>query len=239
MRSRRVERLRERLLRAGVAPRHVERLLSELRDHQSDAMRAELAKGADLAAAREAAWARLGTEESLAQGVLERPELRSTAARFPALAFGLGPVLAWLGAPIVVALALSLLPEATRRAAPELVGAFYALCVLHARLLPVLLGALALEMAARRRSKMRWPLAGTALVAVFSGTLTVYVAPGQLGINSSLLPWLAPFSKAFGPREVAALGEGLLRAVVLLALSVIVAQCCRRFGRSGEPTLAE
>jgi hypothetical protein len=94
-----LEGLRERLLRAGVAPRHVRRYLRELLDHHDDALRAELTKGAPVAAAHEAAWARLGTAESLAQGMLERPELRSTAARFPALVFGVGPVLGWLVAP--------------------------------------------------------------------------------------------------------------------------------------------
>ncbi len=88
------ESLAERLLRAGVAPRHVRRYLRELSEHQEDLLRAELAKGSDAIAAREAARARLGTEESLAQSMLERPELRSTAARFPALVFGFGPVLA-------------------------------------------------------------------------------------------------------------------------------------------------
>lgn len=63
------ESLRERLLRAGVAPRHVRRFLRELHDHYEDALRVELTKFSDPSAARNAAWARLGTEESLAQGM--------------------------------------------------------------------------------------------------------------------------------------------------------------------------
>src|SRR4051812_35129133 len=105
MPSHRLESLRERLLRGGISPRHVRRYLRELAEHHEDALQAELGKGIDLVAAREAAWARLGTEESLAQSVLERPELRSKAARFPALVFGLGPVLSWLGLALAIALA--------------------------------------------------------------------------------------------------------------------------------------
>ena len=147
------EGLRERLLRAGVAPRHVRRYLRELREHYDDVLQDELTKNADLVAAREAAWARLGTDESLAQSMLGRPELRSTAARFPALFFGVGPVLGWVGAPVAVATLLSLLPEAIRRVKVNaaIIDSYYALCFLHTRLLPVVLGALVLELAARRR----------------------------------------------------------------------------------------
>jgi len=233
----RFESLRERLLRAGVAPRHVERYLRELRDHHEDGVRAELARGAPLAAAHDAAWARLGTEESLAQGMLTRPELRSTAARFPVLVFGLGPALTWIGAPIALAAVLSLLPEAGRRAMLEAVfiEAFRALCFVYTRLLPVLLGSMALEVAARRRVRAPWPLVGAGVVSVLAGTVTMYAFPGQLGVTSSLLPWLVPFTDNLGPRDVMALGEGLLRAACMLAVSLIVQRLIRRLGSADTP----
>jgi hypothetical protein len=236
----RFEDLRERLLRAGVAPRHVRRYLRELREHHDDLVQAELAKNADLSAAREVAWARLGTEESLARGMLERPELRSTAARFPALIFGAGPVLGWLGAPIGVAALLSLLPEAIRRVEVNaaIIDVYYALCFLQTRLLPVLLGALVLDLAARRRLPARWPLVGAAVVHLLAGSVIVYSFPGQLGVHSALLPWLLPFTNAVGPRDLTALGEGLLRAGGMLALSVIIQRVFRRFASSDTPTLA-
>jgi hypothetical protein len=233
------ENLRERLLCGGVAPRHVRRYLRELRDHYDDLLSAELARGADLATARETAWARLGTEESLARGMLERPELRSKAARFPALVFGVVPVLTWLGAPIALAAASSLLPEGSRRAEPSaaFIDACYTLCLLYTRAVPVLLGAAALEAAARRRLRARWALVGTGAVDVLAGTAIVHVFPGQLGVTSSLLPWLLPFSDAFGPKDATALGEGLLRAALLLALGVIVQQLAWRLWSSDRPTL--
>ena len=228
--------LRERLLGAGVAPRHVRRYVRELAEHHDDALRAELATGVDLARAREAAWARLGSEEQLAQSVLARPELRSTAARFPALAFGVAPALGWVAAPILIAGAASLLPDAVRRAAPspELVSVLHALLLVHARLLPVLLGALALALAAERRLRPFWPLVGAAIVDLLAGTLTVYVVPGELGVSSSLLPWLVPFSDALGPREVAALGAGLLKGASLLVVSVLAQRLLQRLRASDE-----
>lgn len=210
----RLERLRERLLGAGVAPRHVKRYLHELRDHQEDAECAELARGAPLAEAREAAWSRLGSEESLVQNMLAHPELRSRAARFPALVFGLGPVLTWVGAPIVIALLVSVVPASSRHIHVDalFIDAYHALGFGYARLLPVLLGALVLGGAAERRSRSLWPFVGAGAVDVLAGTLTVYSLPGELGLTSWLLPWLLPFSKAFGPRDTVALGEGIARA---------------------------
>ena len=195
--------------------------------------RAELAKGVDPAAARDAAWARLGSEDTLVQSVLERPELRSTAARFPALLFGAAPFLTWIGAPIAIAAALSLLPEALRRAPPaaDVVTALSVLFLAHARLLPVLLGTLLLTAAARRRLRARWPLAGASAVDLLAGTLALHVSPGQLGVSSSLLPVLLPFAGAFGPKDWTALGEGLLRAAFMLALSLVCQRIARRLRR--------
>lgn len=233
--------LRERLLSAGVAPRHVKRYLQELRDHQEDAAGAELARGATLAAAREAAWARLGSEESLVQNMLARPELRSRAARFPAVVFGLGPVLTWLGAPIAIALLVSLVPVTFRRMDVDatFIDAFHALAFAYARLLPVLLGAVVLDVAARRRSRPHWPLVGAGAVNVLAGTLTAYSVPGELGLNSSLLPWLLPFSNAVGPRDIVALGEGVARAACMLAISLILQRILRPLGLDRPPLAAD
>jgi hypothetical protein len=68
--------LGERLLRAGVAHRHVRRYIRELREHYEDAVREELAKGLDRSQAERAAWSRLGSEEELARSVLAQPDVR-------------------------------------------------------------------------------------------------------------------------------------------------------------------
>ena len=53
--------LRERLLRAGVAPRHVRRYLKELADHLADLREEEKVAGRSLQDAESAALARLGS----------------------------------------------------------------------------------------------------------------------------------------------------------------------------------
>ncbi len=227
--------LRERLLVAGVAPRHVRRYLRELSEHHEDARQAELARGLDAAAADAAAWARLGSEESLAQSMLARPELRSKGARFPALVFGLGPVLTWLCA-VVATVALAQLlsaPVGAERAveAAKPAGwqhAAQAFCLLYVRVFPVVLGIVVLLAAARRRLRLHWPLAGSALVNVLAGTLTVqFLGATSIALNSSLLPLVAPFSD-FGPRDLVAFAEGLARAAGMLAVSAIVYRASAR-----------
>jgi hypothetical protein len=222
MSPRRFESLRERLLRAGVAPRHVRRYLRELNEHYEDALNAELAKGLERTAAEDAARLRIGTEGALAQSMLERPELRSRAARFPALVFGLGPVLAWSGVLVGTVCVLRIVlgnAAPSQHSAPLLDTAAFALGVLYFRILPVLLGALAFAAAAQRRLPAYWPLAGGALVDLLAGTVTVHVlGTSGIGVSSSLVP----FSELFGPRDLPAFAEGLLRAAGMLLLSVLV-----------------
>lgn len=229
--------LRERLLVAGVAPRHVKRYLRELSEHHEDARHAELARGLDAAAADEAAWARLGSEESLAQSMLARPELRSTGARFPALVFGLGPALTWLGLVVATAAVARLLSNPAAEAAPAVDAtkpagwrdAALAFCLLYVRVLPVLSGVVVLVAAARRRLRLYWPLAGSALVDILAGTLTVqFLGATAIGLDSSLLPLLVPFSDEFGPRDVSAFAEGLVRAAGMLAVSALVYRASAR-----------
>ena len=91
MQKRLVE-LRERLLRAGVARRHVGRYLRELADHFADVCAEEEARGKSQTEAATAALARLGSVEELAQAMLVRPELQALSARAPWAVFGVGPV---------------------------------------------------------------------------------------------------------------------------------------------------
>ena len=88
----RFDRLSERLLDAGIAPRHVRRYVRELSDHFDDLVREERADGAAKELAETRALARLGNDDTLAEAMLSRPELRSLTARFPWAVFGLGPI---------------------------------------------------------------------------------------------------------------------------------------------------
>jgi hypothetical protein len=71
-------------------------------------------------------------------------------------------------------------------------------------------------------------VAGSVVVDVLAGTLVMYVEAKQIGISSSLLPWLAPSSGAFGPKELGALGGGLSTGAVLLGASLLIQRIARR-----------
>lgn len=88
--------LRERLLRAGIAPRHAQRLATEWNSHL--AALAEEARALDQPpqAAREHAQRQLGTPESLVAKAIEQPALMSWGARRPGLVFGLAPAFGFL-----------------------------------------------------------------------------------------------------------------------------------------------
>ncbi len=85
--------LREKLLRAGIAPRHVRRYLKELRQHHDDLIAEEIAGGATGEEARLAARTRLGSDDELAAAMLAETSLRSVSARYPWAVFGLSPLL--------------------------------------------------------------------------------------------------------------------------------------------------
>src|ERR1700759_4799559 len=95
------DRLCERLLRGGIAPRHVRRYRRELSDHFDDLVRAEIANGAGRELAETRALARVGHDDDLADAMLSRPEMRSFMSRFPWAVFGLGPLVI----PLLIAVA--------------------------------------------------------------------------------------------------------------------------------------
>ena len=88
------EPLRERLLKAGIAPRHVRRYLRELSDHLEDLVTDQRQAGQDADTALSRARALLGQDEELVAAMLARPELKSWAARVPWLVFTLLPPVA-------------------------------------------------------------------------------------------------------------------------------------------------
>ena len=77
------DRLRDRLLRSGVAPQHVTRAVSELRDHLED-LESEAAEfGLSQNAARVQAGERIGAIESIAKQYQNKPELKCWIYRYP------------------------------------------------------------------------------------------------------------------------------------------------------------
>jgi hypothetical protein len=174
--------LRERLLRAGVAPRHVRRYITELDDHLAD-LRAEeerAGRGAQDAAA--AALVRLGGTEELARAMLERPQLRSWCSRAPWMAVGLAPLTALAGAYFLACMILWMgwrifLPDAGTPfvrldGAAVLFFGFGRLIYFGA---PISVGWFVGLIAARQRLRAVWPAAGLVLIALVGGMARVHV----------------------------------------------------------------
>jgi hypothetical protein len=87
--------LRDRLLRAGIAPRHVRRYMRELKDHLADLKVEEERAAHDRSVAEQKALARLGTSDDLVQAMITQRQFRSWSTRAPWAAFGLGPYYCW------------------------------------------------------------------------------------------------------------------------------------------------
>ena len=221
----RFSRLSERLLRAGIAPRHVRRYARELSDHFDDLVREEKAGGAARELAETKALSRLGHDEDLAQAMLSRPELRSLTARFPWAVFGIGPI-ALLALSVAGGLYLEFwllhLPggiftyftgqppgPVTARLATQVYTVYNTLIVYGA---PLLFAWLFYWIGSRQRMPAAWIVTGVALVCVLGGfqNLIFYDTGcrgcGHLLAESSLIP---PFSH---------FAEGLPRAVLNLAI---------------------
>ena len=96
------------LLRGGIAPRRVRRIVNELREHFEDLRTDALAEG--MSEAEAAAWAssRLGPERQVVKEMLARPELRSWSARWPWAIYALLPP--FLMAALVVLVVLAMQP---------------------------------------------------------------------------------------------------------------------------------
>jgi hypothetical protein len=181
LRNERFGELRERLLRAGIAPRHVRRYVRELSDHLADLVGEEERAGHDRAQAQSAAMARLGNIDQLAQSMIEQPSLRSLTARAPWAALGVFPLTLLLTAYHVAVFILwsgwqMFLPQSDT---PFLrVHGFAVLYFAAGRLLyfgaPLFVGWALAFLAARQRLSAIWPVTGIALVALLGGAMQVH-----------------------------------------------------------------
>ncbi|MBN9554641.1 MAG: hypothetical protein J0H61_08210 [Alphaproteobacteria bacterium] len=230
-------RLSERLLRGGIAPRHVRRTIRELSDHFDDLVREEKEAGAAREVAQARALSRLGHEDNLADAILSRPELRSLTSRFPWAVFGLGPVLL-LAFSVVAALYLEvwLLNHSgglftyltgqppgpvSAKLATQVYTAYNTFVVYGA---PLLFAWLFYWLGSRQRMPRAWIIAGVALICVLGGFQNLvfydkgYVGGGVLLIESGLVSPFVHFSadSFFSPFPYA---EGIARAAMNLAIA--------------------
>lgn len=191
--------LRERLLRAGVAPRHVRRYLTELREHWADLTAEEERAGRTRAEAEAQALARLGQPEDLARTVIERPELRSWTARAPWAVLGAGPVLGlaagWAAALLILWTGWTWFLQGVPSPFTQRLSGFSIVYFGVGRMLyfwsPLLAGWGMIVLAGRQRMRSVWPvMLGALVVALLGATGSVDVRPptvpgraGDVGIR--------------------------------------------------------
>lgn len=162
------EALEDRLLRGGIAPRHVKRYLRELDEHLSDITEAQATAGHDAptAAARARARAALGSDDELADAMLKQRYFRSLSARFPWLVFGISPVLALPLAALSCILVLVALKEFS---APDLFPALAEMVLFTGNFILVPgIALLFVFIALRQRLSLAWPILSTAVILILS-----------------------------------------------------------------------
>ncbi|MGA7713497.1 MAG: hypothetical protein WCA81_16470 [Rhizomicrobium sp.] len=171
------EALCERLLRAGIAPRHVRRYERELGEHLDDLTAMQKCRGYDDEDAAIRARALLGTDDELADAMTACKQFRSLAARLPWLVFALAPPV--LAAALLLSCGLTmagaLYPFFHGRPLPSnLIAAVDVLC----RIFNILAGPMAavffVILAVRQHLPWRWPVIAVGVVALFSA-FTVFI----------------------------------------------------------------
>ncbi|HET9086815.1 MAG TPA: permease prefix domain 1-containing protein [Acidobacteriaceae bacterium] len=214
--------LRERLLLAGVAPRHVRRYLAELAEHLADLTAEEIAAGRNRAEAESVAFLRLGDMDELARAMIEQRQFQSWSARAPWAMFGLAPFLLLAGCWSVALFILwsgwqAFLPEATTPLGVRVHGIANLYFQLGKAIYlgaPILTGWFIGVIAARQRLKTLWPAAGLAIVAWMGGTGQVHTflaAPAQRAGHVSMNFVLGSLGHG--------IPDGLVHALVLLSIT--------------------
>ncbi|MBB6251992.1 permease prefix domain 1-containing protein [Nitrospirillum iridis] len=178
--------VRERLLTAGIAPRHARRYVAELRDHAADLVEEEMAAGLPPDEADARALSRLGGPDELVHAMVVRGDFRSWGVRAPWAVYGLGS-LGGLAAAYALAVAILAGIIETHRpgwdAHPELPlwfdTAFAFIRYGTGVLAPPALGGLFALMATRQRMAVRWPTIALLIIAIAGAAGTWSFDPGD------------------------------------------------------------
>jgi AcrR family transcriptional regulator len=175
--------LRERLLRAGVAPRHVRRYLNELTDHLADLTTEERSAGHSPADAQSAALKRLGGMDELARAIIERSDVLAWSVRAPWATFGVAPIVLLAAAYFI---ALFILWSGWKLFLPGTDSPFVRVdgfsmfyfavgrWIYYAA--PILIGWGIGLVAARQRLSPLWPTVGLVVIAWIGGTAQVHAS---------------------------------------------------------------
>jgi len=165
--------LAERLLRAGVSPRRIGRLLSEIEAHFDDVVAELQASGLSRSESEAQAEARLGPDDAFVAGIMARPELRSWARRWPWAAFIVLPLFGFAALFVLSMLAMA--------GAVSFSSHVLGVPLTHSRVVPMVCEALVLNalwvapiaaagvaclLAAHRRAPVLWPIIGCILIAL-------------------------------------------------------------------------
>jgi hypothetical protein len=178
--------LRERLLRAGVAPRYVKRYLRELDDHLADLKAEEERAGRSPVDAKSAALLRLGETEDLAKAMIDQRQLQSWSARAPWAIFCLAPLSLLATAYFIVCLLLWSGWRIFGIDTPPFVP-IDGLGILYFGIgwslyftSPTLIGWAIGLIAARQRLTLVWPTVSWILLALIGGTAKVHAHRSNL-----------------------------------------------------------
>jgi hypothetical protein len=193
----RFESISERLLKAGVAPRHVSWYVGELEDHLDELKMQFRRSGCSGEEAELLARARLGDENELVLAMLEQPGVRAWSTRMPWLVFSVVPTgmaLALFFIPLVV---LKLISHFGGRVAPLkimdassfMTFAHYLVDASNLVIAPAISAVFAL-LVVRQRLHYRWALLAAVSIAVLDLRLSAQFpsgAPsGQLLLGAAL-----------------------------------------------------
>ncbi len=228
------ENVRELLLRAGIAPRHVGRYVVELREHLADLTDRERRAGLDAKAAGERARELLGSDAQLVQAMIDKTP-RSIAARAPWAAFTLLPVLALVAAIFAIDLSMMRLLDPLHGAwrselASSSDGLIAAVSFATSYLVGPALAAGCIAIAVRQRLSSSWLWIGLGLIAVISGLFGFYrhIMPAMDGRPAGTAFGALPVVIVDGrPSAAATLSLVAVRATVLFAIAALAIRSLR------------
>lgn len=176
--------LRERLLQAGVAPRHVRRYLTELADHLADLTAEEERAGRSRAEAESVALTRLGSIDRLAKAMIDQRQFKSWCARAPWAMFGVAPLLFLSAAYFLACLYLwcgwTIFEPGADTPFGTPVGPMYGFANIYFQAgkfyytnAPIFVGCAIGLIAARQRLKAVWPAVAAVLIAWMGATAQI------------------------------------------------------------------
>jgi hypothetical protein len=206
-----LEAVRRSLLRRGVAPVYVARLVGELADHREDLVRELVEAGADAGTAQQEADRRLGDAEDLAAQVLRTLRRRSFTGRHRLVSFVLLPFISLLV--IMVGLLLIGLALTGSLSESHRMGSLThgdrtfvrSVCWACDWIVPAVCAAWFYTLGRRRACGLVWSSASCVVIATVLGFLTVTTFTAENGATVlSVLAALIPNLPRMAPPLVAA-----------------------------------